>query len=165
MKVQFLKSPLKKFMFALAVFGVIGAQVTAQAQVVRGNYGFEQLRNTLRSCAQYSNLSSAMVCVGSVLLDGLEIVAMRSATPPAPVPGPIYRQKMVGIYANNDRCSGALLGSVVLTGDFTQDIATCERTFAKSGGSWSISVNGRCIDINDTSPFGACSYAITANPQ
>ncbi len=171
-----------KFLSILAL--ILTAQVAnAQSTDRHGDHGgyghggvtsFNDLRMRLQGCGNTPSSIQATICVGSIILDGIELSMMNNTTPMPPMPPmpvPNYpapmpsQQKLVTIFGASDNCSGSVVASNVLTGNYNLDLQQCQNIMNKNATSWSISINGRCINIQDTTAFGACTTAITANPQ
>lgn len=149
----------------MKIFSVLALLLSAQfaqAQVTQGGSPFPELKGRMTNCGYSNGVANMLLCVGGVLLDAMEYTAMRGTTLPNPTP---VSQKLVVVYGTSDNCSTSALATLVMSGNYGMDLQQCNTMANKNERSWSMSINGKCININDTNAFGACSQAITATDK
>lgn len=80
--------------------------------------------------------------------------------PNNPIPAPAF--KAVQFYNGNDNCGAGFVADIRFSGNYEVDQEACRMKSTALGNPrvWSMSIDGRCLDISDTSFAAACAAAM-----
>jgi len=102
-------------------------------------------------------------CVGNVIIDALASDRPDSYNPGnggGANNGNSGRQNLVMVYERSDTCAGNVIATIILDNNLERNLQACNSQNASGNSAWSISVNGRCTDVPDSSVKSACLQAI-----